>query len=112
LSVSPSAGASGSLDSISPADFESTSTQDDNKRNSNAADSSDFFGDDDDKDVVVLPGIKYEKWWEISLQVSIPFMIAGMGTIGAGIVLGRLEVSIFIKTNSLSMNRLCNQLTL
>lgn len=33
-----------------------------------------------------------EKWYSITLQVFIPFMIAGMGTIGAGIVLGNVEV--------------------
>lgn len=36
-------------------------------------------------------GIKHEKWWETTLQISIPFFIAGIGTIGAGIILGRVE---------------------
>ncbi|XP_068159416.1 solute carrier family 41 member 3 isoform X2 [Drosophila tropicalis] len=36
-------------------------------------------------------GIKQEKWTTILLQVSIPFFLAGIGTIGAGIVLGRVE---------------------
>lgn len=35
-----------------------------------------------------------EKWYSITLQVFIPFMIAGVGTIGAGIVLGNVEVFI------------------
>lgn len=38
--------------------------------------------------------IKQEKWWQITLQVSIPFFIAGIGTIGAGIILGRVTVNI------------------
>jgi solute carrier family 41 len=53
----------------------------------------DSFGGDDAKQIVDLPGIKHEKWWQITLQVSIPFFIAGMGTIAAGIILGRVEVS-------------------
>lgn len=34
-----------------------------------------------------------EEWWRITIQVSIPFLIAGVGTIGAGILLGVVEVS-------------------
>lgn len=70
-------------------------------------------GDDDDNNVVATSGgvgkgclggpggggghgglggeIKQEKWWETTLQISIPFFIAGIGTIGAGIILGRVE---------------------
>lgn len=68
-------------------------------------------GDDDDNNVVATGGvigkgclgapggghgglggeIKQEKWWETTLQISIPFFIAGIGTIGAGIILGRVE---------------------
>lgn len=63
-------------------------------------------GDDDDNNVVATAGkclggpgghggpggeIKQEKWWETTLQISIPFFIAGIGTIGAGIILGRVE---------------------
>ncbi|XP_021701248.1 solute carrier family 41 member 1 isoform X3 [Aedes aegypti] len=67
-------------------------------------------GDDDEHNVVATaagggkcaggggggPGghgreIKQEKWWETTLQISIPFFIAGIGTIGAGIILGRVE---------------------
>ncbi|XP_059612634.1 solute carrier family 41 member 1-like [Phlebotomus argentipes] len=29
-----------------------------------------------------------EKWWETTLQVLVPFLIAGAGTIGAGVVFG------------------------
>lgn len=47
----------------------------------------------DDKGEKQLIGIKHEKWWHTTLQVSIPFFIAGVGTIGAGIILGRVEVS-------------------
>lgn len=36
--------------------------------------------------------IKKEKSCSISFQIFIPFMIAGIGTIGAGIVLGNVEV--------------------
>lgn len=68
-------------------------------------------GDDDEHNVVATTGggkciggggggpgghggeIKQEKWWETTLQISIPFFIAGIGTIGAGIILGRVEVS-------------------
>lgn len=32
-----------------------------------------------------------EKWHTVTLQVFIPFMLAGIGTIGAGIVLGNVE---------------------
>lgn len=42
---------------------------------------------------VQLP-YKQEEWWKTTLQVSIPFLIAGLGTIGAGLILGRVEVSI------------------
>lgn len=45
----------------------------------------------DEKAALNRPGIKHEEWWHVLLQVSIPFFIAGIGTIGAGIVLGRVE---------------------
>lgn len=41
----------------------------------------------------IQPPIKQEEWWKTTLQVSIPFLIAGLGTIGAGLILGRVEVS-------------------
>lgn len=47
----------------------------------------------DDKGERQLMGIKQEKWWQTTIQVAIPFFIAGIGTIGAGIILGRVEVS-------------------
>lgn len=50
-------------------------------------------GSSDEKLALNRPGIKQEKWSSILLQVSIPFFLAGVGTIGAGIVLGRVEVS-------------------
>jgi hypothetical protein len=36
--------------------------------------------------------IKDERWWQILIQVSIPFFIAGIGTIAAGVILGNVEV--------------------
>lgn len=47
----------------------------------------------DEKMALNRPGIKQEKWTTILIQVSIPFFLAGIGTIGAGIILGRVEVS-------------------
>ncbi|CAH1122071.1 unnamed protein product [Ceutorhynchus assimilis] len=32
-----------------------------------------------------------EKWYYVAIQIFIPFMIAGAGTIGAGVVLGKVE---------------------
>lgn len=40
-----------------------------------------------------MGSIKHEEWWKTTLQVSIPFLVAGIGTIGAGVILGRVEVS-------------------
>lgn len=37
--------------------------------------------------------VKVEKWWQLLAQVSIPFLIAGCGTIGAGVILGQVKVS-------------------
>lgn len=34
-----------------------------------------------------------ERWQHTALQVSVPFFIAGIGTIGAGLVLARVEVN-------------------
>lgn len=56
----------------------------------------DANGDDDD-DILAEKlahkcAIKQEKWWQTTIQVSIPFFLAGIGTIGAGIILGRVEV--------------------
>ncbi|ETN64640.1 solute carrier family 41 [Anopheles darlingi] len=36
-------------------------------------------------------GLRHEKWWQTTIQIAIPFFIAGIGTIGAGIILGRVE---------------------
>ncbi|XP_052864595.1 solute carrier family 41 member 1 [Anopheles cruzii] len=36
-------------------------------------------------------GVRQEKWWQTTIQIAIPFFIAGIGTIGAGIILGRVE---------------------
>lgn len=35
---------------------------------------------------------KAESWWTTALQVSVPFFLAGVGTIGAGNVLGNAQV--------------------
>lgn len=35
--------------------------------------------------------LKKEKWYSVTIQIFVPFMIAGIGTIGAGIVLGNVE---------------------
>jgi len=37
--------------------------------------------------------IKQEKWWSTTLQVAVPFFLAGIGTIGAGLTLGMVQVS-------------------
>lgn len=37
--------------------------------------------------------IKPEKWWSTTLQVAVPFFLAGVGTIGAGLTLGIVQVS-------------------
>lgn len=36
--------------------------------------------------------IPHEPWWHTTLQISIPFFLAGIGTVGAGIILGFVEV--------------------
>jgi solute carrier family 41 len=99
LSVLP-ASTTGSLSSIITTSIASSEPEGANRRGGagdgdGAADGvgGDSFGGDDAKQIVDLPGIKHEKWWQITLQVSIPFFIAGMGTIAAGIILGRVEVS-------------------
>ena len=51
-------------------------------------------GGDGGEDKNIVKQVIQEKWWQTTLQVSIPFLIAGIGTIGAGIILGRVEVSL------------------
>ncbi|CAO1412600.1 unnamed protein product [Diamesa hyperborea] len=48
-------------------------------------------GGDGGEDKNIVKQVIQEKWWQTTLQVSIPFFIAGIGTIGAGIILGRVE---------------------
>ncbi|XP_069694265.1 solute carrier family 41 member 1 [Periplaneta americana] len=36
-------------------------------------------------------GAKQEKWWSTALQVAVPFFLAGIGTIGAGLTLGVVQ---------------------
>ncbi|XP_017777133.1 PREDICTED: solute carrier family 41 member 1-like [Nicrophorus vespilloides] len=46
--------------------------------------------------------LKKEKWYSVTLQIFIPFMIAGVGTIGAGVVLGNVqEHEVFRNVNAL-----------
>lgn len=55
-----------------------------------------YDDDDDGDDKIVLKNgevVKLEVWWHTTIQISIPFFIAGIGTIGAGVILGRVEVS-------------------
>lgn len=56
-----------------------------------------------DSDVEVEKStLEHEHWYTIALQVFIPFMIAGCGTIGAGIVLGKVEAyDVFKDVNAL-----------
>lgn len=56
---------------------------------------SDRGGDYGDETLTTHSGhiIKQEEWWKTLYQVAIPFFIAGIGTIGAGVILGRVEVS-------------------
>lgn len=59
------------------------------------ASSEDPRGGDDDNGNDKSPkmgSVKHEEWWKTTLQVSIPFLVAGVGTIGAGVILGRVEV--------------------
>lgn len=37
-----------------------------------------------------------EKWWNTTIQVLVPFFIAGAGTIAAGLTLGYVQVRIFL----------------
>jgi hypothetical protein len=37
--------------------------------------------------------VKPEQWWSTTLQVAVPFFLAGIGTIGAGLTLGVVQVS-------------------
>lgn len=37
-----------------------------------------------------------ERWQHTALQVSVPFLIAGIGTIGAGLVLATVEVKFIL----------------
>ncbi|KAF2885690.1 hypothetical protein ILUMI_20463 [Ignelater luminosus] len=49
-----------------------------------------------------LDCLKNEKWYFVALQVAVPFLIAGMGTIGAGLILGMVEeFEVFMKIDAL-----------
>lgn len=42
--------------------------------------------------------LEKEKWYSVTVQVAVPFFIAGIGTIGAGVVLGNVTVSVTFPT--------------
>ncbi|CAH2099244.1 unnamed protein product [Euphydryas editha] len=46
---------------------------------------------DADAEKQPLSGKKEERWWSTLMQVTVPFFIAGCGTIGAGLVLGSVR---------------------
>jgi hypothetical protein len=39
-----------------------------------------------------------ERWWSTTLQVAVPFFLAGAGTIGAGLTLGYVQASTGVQT--------------
>lgn len=100
----------GSLSSITTTSLASSEPGDENSRHKPSADAAGRGGahdadgspGGDDLDDEMLAKklahknamlLKQEKWWQTTIQVSIPFFLAGIGTIGAGIILGRVEVS-------------------
>lgn len=85
-SVLPPASSVGSLSSITTTSIASS----EDPRGGDDGDRKDFV--DDKLAVKTGLGLKQEEWWKTTLQVSIPFLIAGIGTIGAGVILGRVEV--------------------
>lgn len=97
----------GSLSSITTTSLASSEPGDENSRHKPSADAAGGArdadgspgGDDLDDDMLAKKLahknamlLKQEKWWQTTIQVSIPFFLAGIGTIGAGIILGRVEV--------------------
>lgn len=92
MSVLPTS-TTGSLSSII-----TTSIASSNDRHAGGDDGRGYDDDDDGDDKIVLKNgevVKLEKWWQTTIQISVPFFIAGIGTIGAGVILGRVEVSQF-----------------
>lgn len=89
----------GSLSSITTT---SIASSEDPKGGDHAGGGFDGKGFDRKPSKVVHQLIKQEEWWKTTLQVSIPFLIAGIGTIGAGLILGRVEVCIRFITHSQS----------
>lgn len=63
--------------------------------------------DSNDTDSKIV--VRSEQWWSVAVQVAIPFIIAGFGTIGAGVVLGnvqvRNEVNVYLKNRQLITER-------
>ena len=43
-------------------------------------------------ETVVMKPLGEERWWQVALQVSLPFIVAGVGMVGAGVVLGIVQV--------------------
>ena len=80
----------GSLSSITTTSVASS----DDPRGDDDGGSKDFADEKITKSSNGVPGLKIEEWWKTTLQVSIPFMVAGIGTIGAGVILGRVEVEL------------------
>lgn len=70
---------------------------------------SDRGGGGDGEATKLTTGIKDEEWWRTTLQVAVPFTIAGFGTIGAGLILGTVVVSsVFILLIYIcDFNRIC-----
>lgn len=89
----------GSLSSITTTSIASSEDPKGGDRGSGGFDGKGF---DRKPSKVVHQPLKQEEWWKTTLQVSIPFFIAGLGTIGAGLILGRVEVGIMIYYTILS----------
>lgn len=55
-----------------------------------------FVGESNPYDIIAPKAsetvLKEEKWYQTTIQVGIPFLIAGCGTIAAGIILGHVKV--------------------
>lgn len=55
-----------------------------------------FVGESKPDDIIAPKAsetvLKEEKWHQTTIQVGIPFLIAGCGTIAAGIILGHVKV--------------------
>lgn len=43
--------------------------------------------------------VEREKWWQTLIQVTIPYLIAGVGSIGVGVILGSVKVRLVARRN-------------